>query len=72
MPHLEKFLVYRQLQCGSFCHLLIQGLQHGAQRAEINEKVHKSPLEINVIDFELNGFNAYIWVPWSSSDTKKL
>ena len=23
------------------------------------EKVHKPPLEVNVINFELNGFNAY-------------
>ena len=36
-----------------------------AQRAEIAEKVHKPPLAVNVINFELNGFNASIWVPWS-------
>ena len=29
----------------------------GAQRAKITEKVHKPPLEVNVINFELNGFN---------------
>ena len=29
----------------------------GAQRARFTEKVHKPPLGVNVIDFELNGFN---------------
>ena len=33
---------------------------YGAQRAKIAEKVHKPPLEINVINFECNGFNAFI------------
>ena len=33
------------------------------QRAEIAEKVHKPPLGVDVINFELNGFNAFIWVP---------
>ena len=33
----------------------------GAQRAKFHEKVHKPPLRINVINFELNGFNASIW-----------
>ena len=41
------------------------------QRARIAEKVHKPPLGINVINFELNGFNASIYVPWSSSDPQK-
>ena len=43
-----------------------------AQRAKIAQKVHKPPLGVNVINVELNGFNAFIWVPWSPSDTKKL
>ena len=30
------------------------------KRAKIAEKVHKLPLGINVINFELNGFNATI------------
>ena len=34
------------------------------QRAKIAEKVHKHPLGVNVINFELNGFNAFIWIPW--------
>ena len=34
----------------------------GAQCAKIAEKVHKPPLGVNVINFELNGFNAFIWV----------
>ena len=44
----------------------------GAQRAKIAEKVHKPPLGINVINFEFNGFNAFISVPWSTLVTKKL
>jgi hypothetical protein len=36
----------------------------GAQRAKIAKKVHKPPLGVNVINFELNMFNAFIWVPW--------
>ena len=43
-----------------------------AQRAKIAEKVHKPPLAVSVINFELNGFNASIWVPWSPSESKKL
>ena len=31
------------------------GGQGGAQRAKIVEKVHKPPLAVNVINFELNG-----------------
>ena len=46
--------------------------QTDAQRAKIAEKVHKPPLWVNVVNFELNGFNAFIWVPWSLSDLKKL
>ena len=41
-----------------------------AQRAKFLKKVHKPPLRTNVIDFELSGFNASIWVPWSPSDPK--
>ena len=41
-----------------------------AQRAKLFEKVHKPSFGINVIDFELNLFNASIWVPWSPSDPK--
>ena len=44
----------------------------GAQRAKFAKKVHKPPLRVNVISFELNGFNASIWVPWSLPDPKKL
>ena len=35
------------------------------------KKVHKPPLWVNVINFELNGLDASIWVPWSPSDPKK-
>ena len=42
------------------------------QRAKFAQKVHKPPLEVNVINFELNECNAFIWVPWSPSDPKKL
>ena len=34
------------------------GTHHATQRAKIAEKVHKPALAVNVINFELNGFNA--------------
>ena len=43
----------------------------GAQRAKFAKMVHKPPLGVSIINFELNGFNASIWVPWSPSDPKK-
>ena len=33
-----------------------------SQRAKFIEKVHKPPLWVNVVDFELNGFNASLGV----------
>ena len=44
----------------------------GAQRTKFLKNVHKPPLRANFINFELNGFNASIWVPWSPSDPKKM
>ena len=41
-----------------------------AKRDENVEMVHKPPLGVNVINFELNGFNASIWVSWNPSDPK--
>ena len=41
------------------------------QKAKFAKKVHKPPLWVNVINFELIGLDASIWVPWSSSDPKK-
>ena len=32
----------------------------GAQRAKFAQMVHKPPLGVNVINFELNGINAFI------------
>ena len=55
--HLSKFLVE---------------YPHAPQRAEFAKKVHKPPLVVNVINFELNWFNASIWVPCNPSDPKKL
>ena len=46
--------------------------RHAPQRAKFIQKVHKPPLGVNVVHFELNGVNAFIWVPWSPSDPKKL
>ena len=34
------------------------------QRVEIAEKFQKPAPGVNVINFELNGFNASIWVSW--------
>ena len=33
-----------------------------AQRAKFDGKVHKPPLRFNVINFELNGSNEFLWV----------
>ena len=41
-----------------------------AQRAKFARKVHKPPLGVNVINFELNGSNVFLWVPWSLSESK--
>ena len=45
---------------------------HVAQRTKIAEKVHKTPFVVSPTNFELNGFNALIWVPRSPSESKKL
>ena len=42
-----------------------------ARYGKFAKKVHKPPLRANVINFELSGFNASIWVTWSPSDPKK-
>ena len=42
----------------------------GTQRAKFARKVHKPPFGVNVINFELNGFNVFLWVPWSLSEFK--
>ena len=42
-----------------------------AQRAKFVKKVHKPPFGVNIINFELNWFNASIWVPCNPSDPKK-
>ena len=47
------------------------GQRAGAQRAKFAKKVHKPPLGFHVINFELNWFNASIWVPCNPSDPKK-
>ena len=43
-----------------------------SQRAKFAKKVQKPPLRFNVINFELNRFNASIWVPCSPSNPEKL
>ena len=37
--------------------------KRGTQRAKFAEKVHKPPLWVNVVNFELNGLDASIWAP---------
>ena len=39
----------------------ISTLYVATQRAKLAEKVHKPPLRVNVINFEVNGFNASIY-----------
>ena len=55
----------------SICQVPHKLESHCTQRAKFAKKVHIPPLRVNVINFELNGFNASIWVPWSPSDPKK-
>ena len=69
-------MITKNISC-SFHSLVIYGrdrrlVARAAQRAKFTKKVHKPSLRINVIDFELDGFSASIWVPWSPSDPKKL
>ena len=52
------------------CPSRLSELPYGAQRAKFARKVHKPPLGVNVINFELNGFNVFLWVPWSLSESK--
>ena len=42
------------------------------QRAKFAKKVHKPPLWVIVIYFELNGLDASIWVPWSPLRPQKV
>ena len=42
---------------------LTNDLSDATQRAKFARKVHKPPLGANVINFELNGFNVFLWVP---------
>ena len=42
------------------------------QRTKFAQKVHKLTLRFNVINFELNGFNASISVTWTPSDQPKM
>ena len=39
------------------------GSRGATQRAKFAKKVHKPSLSVNVISFEVNEFNASIWVP---------
>ena len=55
-----------------YVYLTIIVRSYATQRTKIAEKVHKPSFGINFINFELNGFNALIWVPWSPSYTKKF
>ena len=44
---------------------------HGTQRAKIAKKVHKPPLAVNVINFELNGFDASYGSPGVPQSRKR-
>ena len=48
-----------------------QPQRRAPQRAKFAKKVHKPPLRVNVINFELNGFNTSIWVPFGVPQTSK-
>ena len=75
-PLLPKklWLILKKVENFIFCvfRLFFSLCQTTHKGLKIAEKVHKPPLAVNVINFELNGFNASIWVPWSSSESKKI
>ena len=62
MPDLRLEVVFigAQQLCYGIAPSLDVRLWNEAQRAEVVKKVHKPLLEINVINFELSRFNAYI------------
>ena len=49
-----------------FTHCRAVGPGGATQWAKFAKKVNKPPLGVNVINFELNRFNASIWVPKKS------
>ena len=51
--------------------MLYSTARHGTHRAKFAEKVHKPPLWVNVINFELNGLDASIMVPLKSHRPQK-
>ena len=44
------------------CTNCVEGVPHKGL-LKFAKKVHKPPVWVNVIDFELNGLDASIWVP---------
>ena len=64
--HKSVFYQNQILEMRLFC-------RDGAQRAKFAKKVHKPPLRVNVINFELSGFNASIFnmVPLESLRPQK-
>ena len=63
------FSLLNSLNTKSYTYGGIGDARDATQKAKIAEKVHKPPLAINVINFEINGFNASIWVLWSPSES---
>ena len=47
------------------------GPRCAVQRAKFSKNVHKPPHWVNVINFELDGLDASIWVPWKSQRPQK-
>ena len=65
-----KYLTTYNFNLANFHALTAAAAVHAAQRAKFARKVHKPPLGVDVINFELNGFNVFLWVPWSLSESK--
>ena len=65
------FFIFCIFSCYIAARLMQTWVGEASQRAKFAKKVHKPPLRVNAINFELNGFNASIWVPWSPSHPKK-
>ena len=70
---METYIVTYLLTSNNPFHRQLHGQfrREVAQGAKFAKKVHKPPLWVNVINFELNGLDASMWGPWNPSDPKK-
>ena len=75
--HYVKYQVLGRNQVTTTMQGQRKGVGHGGtQKAKIAHLKRFTNLilgsRVNVLNFEIIGFNVFIWIPWSPSDTKKL